>query len=205
MKLPDQRTSDLLLSAIKRMRERDSFTVEEIVSLLQARGFGLVIVLFCIPNILPIPNIAGLSAITGIPIIIIGLEMLAGRLHLWLPSILSKKFVPSRKLAALLLRALSGIRRIEKLLHPRVLVMSNPISKRMLGLIFALLATIMSLPIPFTNMLPGWAMALMAIGLIERDGAVILLGLAMGIVTVLLVFTVTHNLFELVRSLLDRI
>ena len=200
-----QHTSDLLSAAIEQMRERKSLTLEELIGMLQGRGFGLVIVLFCIPNCLPIPNIAGLSAITGIPIIIIGLEMLIGRSHLWLPPVVSKKLLPAPKLAALLTRALPGIRKLEKLLHPRLLAASDPVSRRMLGLAFVLLATIMSLPIPFTNMLPGWAMALMAIGMIERDGMMILLGLGVGAMTAALIFALTDKAFALIQALLSHI
>jgi hypothetical protein len=201
MKPPDQHTSDLILAVIQQMKEKDSIRLQDIVVMLQGRTFGLAIVLFCIPNCLPIPNIVGLSAITGIPIIIIGLEMLAGRSQLWLPEILGKKSVPSKRLVVILSRSVPSILKIEKLVHPRLLAISNPISRRLLGAVFAILATIMSLPIPLTNMLPGWAMALMAIGLIERDGIMILMGSAVGMITVFFIFTVTHNVLDLLHSL----
>ena len=195
MKEFDQHTSSLLLSLIERLREKESFTLQEIIDLLQGRGFGLAIILFCIPNCLPIPNVAGLSAITGIPIIIIGLEMLAGRSQLWLlPVLLGKKKIPSRKLAEILLRILPSIRKIETFLYPRLLVMSVPVLLRFYGAVFVFLAAIMSLPIPFMNMIPGWAMALMAIGLIKSDGVIICLGLATGILMVTLLFTMADKL-----------
>lgn len=204
MKQQDQRTSGILLSIIEQMRKEESLIFYDIIAMLQGRAFGLAIVLLCIPNCLPIPNIAGLSAITGIPIIIIGLEMLAGRSQIWFPSVLGKRRVPSRRIAALLEHTVSSIRKIEKLLHPRLLMISEPIPRRLLGGVLAILASIMSLPIPFGNMLPGWAMALIALGLIERDGVIILVGLAIGIITVSLVFTATHNAVDLIHGLLDK-
>jgi len=40
----------------------------------------------------------------------------------------------------------------------------------------AALLLALPLPIPFTNMIPGWAIFLIALGLMERDGLFILAG-----------------------------
>lgn len=72
-----------------------------------------------------------------------------------------------------------------------------------LGAVFVVLATIMSLPIPFGNFMPGLAMALIAIGLIECDGVLILLGLLMGVATVVLMFTVVDALLSALQSFLS--
>ena len=183
------------------MKERDSFSLQDIIALLKERVFGLAILLFCIPNCLPIPNVAGLSALTGIPIGIIGLEMIAGRVQLWLPAALGKRQVPGKRLAARLERAIPYIHKVEMLLHPRLLVLTSPTMQRFLGIAFVILATVMSLPIPFVNFPPGLAMALMAIGLIERDGLIIILGLAIGTGTVVLAFAAGDMLITMIQSL----
>lgn len=192
----DQHTSDLLITATEGMKEKDSFTLQDIIGLLKERVFGIAILLFCIPNCLPIPNVTGLSAITGIPIVIIGLEMIVGRTQLWLPAFLGRRQMPGKRLAALLERAIPYIRKTEVLLHPRLLIMSSHFMQRFLGIAFVILAIIMSLPIPFGNLLPGLAMALMAIGIIERDGFLILAGLAVGAGTIALVFTLADTLMQ---------
>jgi len=200
LKHPNQHTSDLLISVIEGMKERDSFSLQDIIVLLKERVFGLLILLFCIPNCLPIPNLAGLSALTGIPIGIIGFEMIIGRVHLWLPAALGQKQVPGKRLAVLLERAIPYIHKLEMLLHPRLLLLTSPIMQRFLGIAFVILAMVMSLPIPFGNFPPGVAMALIAIGLIERDGFIIILGLAIGTGTVALAFAAGDILIKMIQS-----
>lgn len=188
MKKPNHRISHLLQDVVDSMKEKESLCIQDIIGLLKERVFGLSILLFCIPNCLPIPNVAGLSAITGIPIIIIGLEMMAGRTHLWLPAMLGQRRIKGKMFAKFLTTSIPWMDRIEKFLHPRLHLLSGKHAQRALGLMFVILAALMSLPIPFGNFLPGFAMALMAIGLIERDGVMIMLGLLMSAATLVVLF-----------------
>lgn len=50
--------------------------------------------------------------------------------------------------------------------------------KRPIGLICFILATITAFPIPLGHVLPGTAICLLALGLIEHDGVVIGMGFA---------------------------
>lgn len=192
--------SGILASIIKQMKAQDTITIKEIISPLGERAFGILILLFCVPNCLPTPNFIGLSALTGIPVIILGLQMIIGSPYLWLPAKLAEKQFSGRRFAVILERAIPYILKIEVLLHPRLQVMSTEAMKRLLGVMFTLLATIMVLPIPFGNLLPGLAMALMAIGLIERDGITILLGLLIGAATVAVMFTAADAILSALQS-----
>lgn len=53
------------------------------------------------------------------------------------------------------------------------------------AILVALLAIVIVLPIPFGNVLPAISMTLIALGLVFRDGAIILSGLAVGAFAVL--------------------
>lgn len=197
-----QHTSLILASIIEQMEAKDSISLKEMIGTLGERVFGMSILLFSIPNCLPIPNVTGLSAITGIPIGILGLQMIVGKAHPWLPAALGNKQFSGQRLGALLERAIPCVRKMEVLLHPRLQVMSGKSMQRLLGVVFVVLATVMSLPIPFGNFLPGLAMALMAVGLIERDGLIIVLGLLVGTATVALMFTVADAILSAVQSFL---
>ncbi|NDF12073.1 MAG: exopolysaccharide biosynthesis protein [Proteobacteria bacterium] len=190
----DLRTSDLLGTVVAKIQRKRTVSLEDIVGLLKERVFGLAILLFCIPNCLPIPNFAGLSALTGIPIGIIGLEMMVGRTDLWLPTFLGEKRIPAKTFAKVLKHSIPTIRKMENALYPRFLVMSSRPIQPLLGLVIVVLATIMSLPIPFGNFMPGWSMAFIALGLIKRDGFVILLGLILGTFTLILLGAVADQL-----------
>jgi hypothetical protein len=47
-----------------------------------------------------------------------------------------------------------------------------------------LLSILLMLPIPFSNMLFGSLISLLAIGLVEKDGLVLLMGLILGGITI---------------------
>jgi hypothetical protein len=57
-----------------------------------------------------------------------------------------------------------------------------------------LLALVLFLPIPLGNLLPGLAIALIGLGLLEKDGAPILLGMLTGIIGILVVAGVLYGL-----------
>ena len=46
------------------------------------------------------------------------------------------------------------------------------------------MGTILALPIIFGNLLPAWAIILLALGLIEEDGVAVLIGSVVGILAV---------------------
>jgi hypothetical protein len=197
----DRHTSQILASLVEKLEEKDPISLKELIEILGKRGFGILILVFCIPNCLPIPNIAGLSALTGIPIGILGIQMLAGKVHPWFPAALNKKQFSSKRIKSMLKRAIPSILKLELFLHPRLQVMGTDVMQRLFGIVFIILATVMSLPIPFGNMLPGVAMALIAIGLIERDGVMIVLGLVGGAATFMLVLTAADAITSAIGSL----
>ena len=196
----DRHTSQILDSLVEKMEEKDSISLKELIEILGKRVFGILILVFCIPNCLPIPNIAGLSALTGIPICILGIQMLVGKVHPWFPAALAKKQFSSKRIESMLKHAIPIILKLELFLHPRLQVMSTDFMQRLFGIVFIILATIMSLPIPFGNMLPGVAMALIAIGLSEGDGGVIVLGLVGAAATVTLLLTAADAITSAIGS-----
>jgi hypothetical protein len=59
-----------------------------------------------------------------------------------------------------------------------------------LGVAFLILAVVVSLPIAFGNQPPAVAMALLALGMIERDGAFVIAGLVSGVIALAIASTV---------------
>jgi hypothetical protein len=70
-------------------------------------------------------------------------------------------------------------RQLEKFVRPRLaLLHAEPDMLRLIGLgiVIAGLGLMLPLPIPFSNSIPAWAVVLLAIGMIEREGLCVLLG-----------------------------
>ena len=59
----------------------------------------------------------------------------------------------------------------------RLSLLTSPAVERLLGLVCLVLSLVLVLPIPFGNMLPAFALCVIALGLLERDGIWVLAGL----------------------------
>ena len=149
----------------------------EVVSALGDRGYGLLILVLAAPSLLPI-YIPGLSAVVGIPLALIALQMALGLPRPWLPRKLLRRPFRRREFASLTNRVLPWIIRLERVLKPRLPMLTHPLAERLLGVIALVLAITLALPIPFTGIPLGIALALIGAGLMERDGVVMLAGLA---------------------------
>lgn len=156
------------------------------------KGFGVISGLLVLPMLIPLPvPLAGFSTLLGVGIALMGLQLAWGATMPHLPQRLAQiEFKPAttRRLLQNLNRIL---RPLERLAKQRWLKISgNPGYIRFLGLCLAWDAVLMGLPlpIPFTNLLPGYTILILAIGILERDGLFMLLGYGMtGITTVFFV------------------
>jgi hypothetical protein len=183
-----ERTSDLLAALIDKADGEGDISLQEVLKLLGGRAFGLAILIFSLPNSLPIPSPPGFSSVTGIPIIIFGVQMMLGRKSLWMPSRIRRYHFSRAKLTMFLGKALPYIRKVERLLHPRISFMHTRPGEAIAGLAVILLATMLALPIPFGNFLPGLSISLIAFGMLERDGALTLVGVIGGITSIICIF-----------------
>ena len=75
------------------------------------------------------------------------------------------------------LSVLKMVRAIERLTRPRLPLLTGDVADTFTGLVCVVLAMIMALPIPFGDALPGIALVLFALGMMQRDGVAILLGI----------------------------
>jgi hypothetical protein len=190
------RTSHILSLLAENTQGDGDISINEILGLLGERAFGLGILVFSLPNSLPIPSPPGFSTITGIPIILLGLQMAFGRKTPWLPRRIGNYKIARSKFAEFLVKALPYIQKVERLLHPRLHFMHSKFAERIIGVIFLAFGVILSMPIPFANFLPGLSMSLVALGLIELDGALILGGILLGVFgTAFVLFTIGNVAF----------
>ncbi|MDP2138185.1 MAG: exopolysaccharide biosynthesis protein [Candidatus Didemnitutus sp.] len=152
-------------------------TLREVIYVMRGRAYLLVVVVLTLPFLTPIP-VPGLSTAFGLAIAAIALRLALGQ-RAWLPARLQRKELPSGFFTRLLKVAKWIIRLFEKFLRPRLFPLTNTAFLRQLHAILLLVAALvllLPLPIPFTNSFPAWTILLLAGGLLERDGAAILLG-----------------------------
>jgi hypothetical protein len=183
-------TSDVLVSLINDTQGEGDISIKDIMHLLGERAFGLAILVFSLPNSLPIPSPPGFSTITGFPILIIAMQMALGRESPWLPKKVNGYSFSREKFSMFLTKSLPYIKKVERCMHPRLSFMHSKLAERIIGLIFLVLGAVLVLPIPLGNFLPGLAMSLIALGLIERDGLLMMGGMVVGLCGITLVVTV---------------
>tara|TARA_R110001592_G_scaffold309760_1_gene584186 strand:+ start:26573 stop:27232 length:660 start_codon:yes stop_codon:yes gene_type:complete len=165
---------------------------------LRRRSFGGLFVLFGALSLIP-----GISILTGIVMTVPALQMLLGFRSPLFPRIISGREISIDRLKVIGDQAIPWIERIERLVKPRWLLFTSPPAVMSLGLVVVILAVIIAMPLPFSNILPAISLLLLALGLLERDGIMIVAGLfvavialLMGGLVALLAMEVFENIFK---------
>lgn len=177
MKPFSARIADVLAESVRERGETDDPfpRLGEVVALLGKRSFGIVLVLFGLPNLLPVP---GLPILCGVVVGVVALQMLLGKESLVLPAWLGGRRVSRKNLQRVLERSEGTLRWFERIMRPRLLVLTGTPAQRVLGGLLLLLALALMSPIPFFGgILPGIAVILFGLALAERDGVFMIAGL----------------------------
>ena len=171
-------------------QNKDYVTVDDCIEALGDNSIPLALLLFTLLSSLPLFSIPGFTTITGIPIILLGGQLLFARRHIWLPKRIRQRKLTSPKLWHWLEKVLPYLQKIEHHLKPRFLKLSASPMRQLLGLVFVVLGTLLALPIPLINFPAGFTMFVLALGLVERDGIIIIAGLcAIALIGVGIAFT----------------
>lgn len=148
-------------------------TIGEIVDDLQDRAFGFALLLFALLNSVPMPP--GLASLMGIPVILIGVQMLMARPKPWLPQMLRRRAFRRTNVVAGLRRIEILLLPLEKVCRPRWPRAAAFMTPRPLGAMATLLGIYILVPLPFTNIPPALAAVFLSIALIEEDGLMLAL------------------------------
>lgn len=160
--------------------------------MLQATGERSVGALLLVPGLLvlsPLSGIPGLPSVFAVMVALIAGQLLIGRRHLWLPQWLLQRTAPRSKYD----RALAFLKRpatfVDRLLRPRLKFLTQGLAVRGNALLcIAIAATMPPLEIiPFGNTTAGAALSILGVGMMARDGLMILVAIAFFLLLVFLV------------------
>ncbi len=157
------------------------------------RSIAALLLVLALPMALPIPA-PGISVLFGVPLILVSAQLLVGRRSAWLPARLAQRSISRSEFLAFIERALPTLRRLERFVRPRIGWMAGDWAMAPVGATCLMLAVIITLPVPLGHMLPGTAISVLALGLLERDGIVIGLGLATAVVALIIVAVASSGL-----------
>ncbi len=176
---------------IARDTSRDSVAVKDLVALPGGRGLAGLVLIFAFPNVLPAPP--GLSGVLGLPLLYLSFQMMLARTP-WLPGFISARAVPRDRFAQMVDTLAPWLQRAERLLRPRWSLLLGPRPEQALGALCLILALVLTLPIPFGNMPTAFAICLIAMGILERDGLWVAAGVLSGVAALALATGVVYAL-----------
>ena len=167
------------LAAIIEQLPPDRLTLGELLQVFGDEGLLLLTILLTLVFLIPV-SIPGVSTVFGAAILLVGISRVFGR-PLWLPAKLRARNLPAARLRPALDGGLHWVRRLEKISRPYRLrgLVEGALPELFNNLAFILAALLLMAPfgfVPFSNTLPGLALLLYAIGMIQRDGTAIVLG-----------------------------
>lgn len=167
---------ELLNQLIKETKEHEQITFQQIFDLLSGKGYAALMILFSLPFCLPI-QIPGFSVPFGIVLGFLGLRLALGK-RPWWPQWILKKGFKSEQVASLTEKTIKIVRRLQKVLQPRlVLLTKSSFCHRLHGILLFTLSFLLAIPIPIplTNMLTAFPILFLGLGLLEDDGLSILI------------------------------
>lgn len=154
-------------------------------AIMQAHGseaHGALLLMLAIPCLLPVP---GVGTVLGLGVVALAVAMWRGQCPLVLPARVADLELPpywaQRVLGGLAWAyALAG-----RHAKPRMSHLAVPGRRSGISLTVGLMAVIVVMPIPLGNLLPAIALALIGLGMVFRDGIVLLCGLLLSGVALL--------------------
>lgn len=159
----------------------------ELLDTLSLRGFGFLLIVLSLPSALPIPA-PGYSSPFAFVIILLALQIIAGRSSPIIPQRVHSKKISAKMVAFIQKRGIPFLRLIERFSKPRFESLSKSrLSRFIVGIIILLVALVMLIPIPGTNTVFAGAILLIGIGLANNDELFILGGALVGLTAVVVV------------------
>jgi hypothetical protein len=147
----------------------------DLLATLADRGSAVAIILLSAPFVvIPIP---GISTAVGGVVLALSIAVMLGSSP-WLPKFIRNKSVSFETLSKLVNGSNRVLNKLGKWVHPRLSWFATPGLQWFHGisLVAATIALMLPIPIPMNNAPPAIAILLLALGLVERDGLMLLIG-----------------------------
>ena len=189
------------LANLREMALKGPLTIEQFLAVLNARGHAFLCLVIGFPFLTPVP-LPGVSVPFGVLIVIAGVSMAFG-VPPWIPGWLGRKSIPQDLLVKVIGIALKVLQKMEFLIKPRgAAIIHMPGLNRVSGIAMAFCGGLLALPLPpGTNFPPALGIVLVALGVLERDSIVLLLGYLVTVLNVTLFGSVAFFGFETIANL----
>lgn len=179
---------------------RSRISVGDLLEAMNDRAIAALMFVFALPNVFPTPP--GTSSVLAAPLILLACQLALG-VKPWLPRVMAVRSISRGDFEQFVRRASPWLLRIEALLRPRLRLFTTRRAEQLVALVCLVLALILVLPVPLGNMLPALAICLLALGILERDGAWVVAGLSVALISMVTVAGVVYGIALAANALLE--
>lgn len=168
----------------------EHIAVGELLERLAERGTGLLLLMLSL--LMCVPNIPGISTVFGLLLIPPSLQMISGRASIWMPRWVRERALEGTRLRAALRASVPLLRRIEIIATPRLALLTQWPATSLVGMQTLTMALVLILPMWGANLIPGIAVVLTGLGMLQRDGALLLASTCVALAALAWVYFGTH-------------
>jgi hypothetical protein len=152
----------------------------DIIEQLHERGIGFLLFIFALPAALPLPGL-GINVIIALPLLVLTVQQAMGRHSLWIPQKMKYKSISRARFESMVSAAMPFLKFIEKLIKPRLEFVTQGVFSHLIGVFGVIMTLAVCVPLPLTNTVPAFGVAMMAVGVIMRDGLAVIAGALIGL------------------------
>lgn len=179
----------MLINLSLKKQADDTVSIEDMITLIATKAFYFVILIFSFPVALPLPYPPGFPSICAIPIFLLSFQMVINKKIVILP-----RFVRDYRIKLGLIRLVISksdriFRILSKMIQPgRLKKVASENITILYGVLFLALSICILIPFPGTNFIPAVGIFIASLGLLFKDGLLVIIGSITGLIGIVIVY-----------------
>ncbi len=173
----------VLLADFKANLTGERVSVADLLHAFEDRSVAFFLFIFALPAAIPLPGL-GINLIIAIPLLFLTFQQFIRKKELWLPKSVMEKSFKRETFEAIVDKAVPVLGKFEIFIRPRLMFITSEVGKSIIGLVGIIMALSICVPLPLTNTIPAFAIAVMSVGVITRDGLAVIVGALIGMIWV---------------------
>ncbi|KQM57166.1 MULTISPECIES: exopolysaccharide biosynthesis protein [unclassified Sphingomonas] len=175
-----------VLDRLKELGERageDKAKLGDMMKALGQRAYGPFFILFPLIDVSPVGGIPGLPTAMAVVMVLLAVQLVLGRQHLWLPGFLANRGLTGRKLVTVADKTRPIADRMDRWFHGRLSALTKGPMVKVAGVAVILLClTVPPLELlPFASTAPMAAIMAFGIALLVRDGLLMIVACVLSV------------------------
>lgn len=156
-------------------------SVDEIVETFGERSFGPLLLLCGLLGMTPLSAIPTMPTVLAVLAVLIAVQIVFGRRTVWVPRVIGRMSVKAASLVKAVHVAEKPAHVVDRVVRPRLCALTSSLGDRLVAL--ACVAVALCVPplelVPFAAFVPALAIFTFGVGMVGRDGLVLLIALAL--------------------------